>query len=121
VPEPPDGPPRVVSLEWDYSYASVLTDRSPGVLGTVDFVDPAGLGLPPELGERLESWRDRQEALSGAFLRDEPATEEERSLGQQQDRELLTVAYDVQQALAPDVQVLLWQRPIEERSRSWWV
>ena len=121
MPDPPDGPPTVVSLEWDYSYGSVLIDRSPGVLGTVAFVGAPGLGLPAELVERLECWRDRQETLSGAFLRDQPPpTEEERRLGQRQDRELLTLAHDVRQALAPDVEVLLWQRPIEERCPSWW-
>jgi hypothetical protein len=122
LPDPPTGPPTVVSLEWDYSYGSVLIDRSPGRLGTVDFVDPAGVGLPPELVERLESWRDRQETLSGAFLRDQPpVAEEERRLGQRQDRELLTLAHDVRQALAPGVEVLLWQRPVEERRPSWWI
>ncbi|NEK87826.1 hypothetical protein GCU60_18970 [Blastococcus saxobsidens] len=117
----PDGRPTVVSLDWDYMYPSVLVDRSPGLFGSVAFVDPAELGLPPELVSRLESWWDRQEMLSGAFHRDQPPMSEvERRLGKQQDRELLTLAYDVRQALAPDVEVLLWGRPLEERPRSWW-
>ncbi len=121
MPEPREGPPTVVSLDWDYAYPSVLVDRSPGV-PAIDFVDPAELGLPPELAERLEEWRDRQEALSGAFHRYQPPqTEEERRLGRQQDRELLTLACDVRQALAPDVEVLLWGRPVEERCPSWWI
>jgi len=121
LPEPREGPPTVVSLEWDYEYGSVLADRSPGTLGT-DLLDPAELGLSAELVARLEAWTDRQEALSGAWIRDDPPeTEAERRLGERQHRELLTLAYDVQRELGPDVEVLLDQRPLKERRRSWWM
>ena len=121
VPEQPDGPPTVVSLEWDYAYPSVLVDRSPGVFG-VDCLDPAALGLSAELAARLERWMDRHEGLSGAWIReDPPETDEERRLGEQQHRDLLTLAYDVQRELGPDVEVLLDGRPLEERRRSWWL
>ena len=120
MPERAEGPPTVVSVEWDYAYPSVLADRSPGVLGT-DLLDPAELGLSAELAGRLEQWMDRQEALSGAWIRDPPETEEERRLGQQQHRDLLTLAYDVQRELGADVEVLLDGRPLKEQRRSWWM
>ncbi|TFV47783.1 hypothetical protein [Blastococcus sp. TF02A-35] len=112
--------PTVVSLEWDYCYPSVLADRSPGVLGT-DLLDPAELGLSAQLTARLEAWRDRQESLSGAWVRDAPpVTEAERNLGEQQQRELLTLAHDVQHELGADVEVLLDGRPLKGRHRAWW-
>ena len=120
VPEQPDGPPTVVSLEWDHAYPSVIADRTPGVVG-VDLLDPAQLGLSVELAARLELWLERQEALSGAWIRDEPPeTEEERRLRELQHRDLLTLAYDVQRELGPDVEVLLHDRPLKEQRRSWW-
>ena len=64
IPDRYTGPPTVISLEWDYSYESVLANRSPGAWG-VDLLDPAELGLSQGLAERLAGWLDRQEALSG--------------------------------------------------------
>ncbi|MCA0146725.1 hypothetical protein [Blastococcus sp. LR1] len=120
VPEPREGPPTVVSLEWDYMYPSIIADRSPGVLGT-DLLDPAELRLSAELVARLEAWTDRQESLSGAWIRDDPpVTEAEQHLGEQQQRELLTLAYDVQRELGPDVEVLLDGHPLKGRHRAWW-
>ncbi|RBY88130.1 hypothetical protein DQ244_16400 [Blastococcus sp. TBT05-19] len=110
----------MVSFEWDYCYPSVLADRSPGVLG-IDLLDPAELGLSPELIARLDAWRDRQETLSGAWIRiDPPVTDEEQSRGEQQQRELLTLAHDVQHELGPDVEVLLDGQPLKGRHRAWW-
>jgi hypothetical protein len=116
VPERYIGPPTVISLEWDYSYESVLENRSPGVMG-VDLLDPAELGLSPELAERLAGWLDRQEALSGRWVRDEPDTEESLRAETESARELLALAYDVQHELGPDVEVLLHGRPLSEHRR----
>ena len=90
-------------------YPSVLADRSPGVLGT-DLLDPAELGLSADLIARLEAWTERQESLSRAWIRDQPpVTEEERRLGEQQQREL-----------GPDVEVLLDGEPLKGRHLPWW-
>ena len=119
VPEQLDAPPTVIAVEWDYAYPSVLADRSPKVRGT-DLPDPAELGLSAGLTARLEQWMDRHEALSGVWIRDDPSeTGEERRLAQQQHRDLLTLAYDVQRELGRDVEVLLEGRPLKEQRRSW--
>ena len=116
IPDRCTGPPTVISLEWDYSYGSVLANRSPGVWG-VDLLDPAELGLSEELAGRLAGWVDRQEVLSGRWVREEPDTEESKRAESESARELLTLAYDVQRELGPDVEVLLHGRPLDQQRR----
>jgi hypothetical protein len=110
------GAPTVISLGWDYGYASVLENRSPGVMG-VDLLDPAALGLSHELTRRLTAWLDRQEVLSGRWVGEEPDTEESLRAETESARELLTLAHDVQHELGPDVEVLLHGRPLSEHRR----
>jgi len=116
VPERDIDPPTVISLEWDYSYESVLENRSPGVVG-VDLLDPAELGLSQELTERLAAWLDRQEVLSGRWVREEPDTEESLRAETESARELLTLAYSVKHELGSDVEVLLHGQPLSEHRR----
>lgn len=115
-PESYIGPPTVISLDWDYSYESVLEDRSAGVFG-VDLLDPADLGLSQELTGRLTAWLDRQEVLAGRWVREEPDTADSRRAESESARELLTLAYDVQHELGPDVEVLLHGRPLDGHRR----
>ncbi len=115
-PESYTGPPTVISLDWDYGYNSVLVNRSPGVRG-VDELDPAEVGLSHELAGRLAAWLERQEVLSGRWVREEPDTEESLRAETGAARELLTLAYDVQHELGPDVDVLLHGRPLNEHRR----
>ncbi len=95
-------PPTVVALGWDYCYASPIVDRSPGVDG-VEFIEPADLGLPEDLAERLMSWFDRMPHWD----RDEAADPEWHHEG-------LTLAYDLQHAVGPGITVLYGGRPISE-------
>ena len=96
----------VISLDWDYAYSSVLTDRAPGV-SEVRCVDPRALGLSHDLTARLEAWLDRMEAHSVLWLRDEPVTSQSRAVEQQLERDLVGLAYDVAHELGPDVEVLV--------------
>ncbi len=111
-----DEPPTVISLEWDYGYESVLQDCSPGVIGVL-LRDPGELGLSAELATRLTAWRDHQEILSGRWIREEPETEESLRAETRSARELLTLAYDVQHELGPDVEVLLHRRRLDQYRR----
>ena len=100
------GPPTVVNLEVDHGYSSILVNRSPGVGGVWELT-PEELGLSVELAQRLTEWLDRWEVLSNRWLNDLPETEESRRAEEQSDRELLALAFDVQHALGPDVEVTL--------------
>jgi hypothetical protein len=110
------GPPTVISVHWDYGYESVLENRSPGVMA-VALLDPTELGLSPQLVERLAAWHHKQDVLSGRWIREEPDTEETLRAEAELARELLTLAYDVQHELGPDVEVLLHGRPLNEHRR----
>ncbi|MCW2700370.1 MAG: hypothetical protein JWQ45_1905 [Blastococcus sp.] len=113
---PDVGPPTVVSLDWDYAYESVLRDVSPGV-SDVRLLKPAELGLSPALAARLAGWHERQDVLSGRWVREEPDTDESRREESALAHELSTLAYDVQHELGRDVEVLLHGRPLHERPR----
>ena len=104
--------PTVVSLDWDYGYASVLTDRSPGV-HEVRCLDPWELGLSDGLTTRLQAWLARAEAHSARWVRDDPLTEDARSVEEQLERDFVSLAYDVAHELGPDVGVLVRGREIE--------
>ncbi|WP_432573032.1 hypothetical protein [Kineococcus sp. SYSU DK005] len=107
----------MISLEWDFDYASILIDRSPGV-GALVHLWPQQLGLSARLCRRLEEWRRRQEVLSGHWMRQwfqgegvglgEGAggeSKESRRLQEQLARDRLTLAWEVQHELGEDVQV----------------
>jgi hypothetical protein len=55
--------------------------------------------------------------LSRRWIREEPDTEETLRAEAESARELLTLAYDVQHELGPDVEVLLHGRPLNEHRR----
>jgi hypothetical protein len=98
--------PTVISLDWDYAYSSVLTDRSPGV-SEVRCLDPRALGLSHGLTARLEAWLDRIERHSASWVRDDPVTDESRAAEEQFERDLVGLAYDVAHELGPEVEVLV--------------
>ena len=100
----------------DHGYASILVDRSPGVT-SVRTLSPEELGLSPELAQRLADWLLRWEVLSQRWVAGLPETGTTRRDEEQSDRELLTLAFDVQHALAPDVEVTLGGLPPGEHRR----
>jgi hypothetical protein len=110
----PDGAPTVIAVEVDYGYSSILVDRSPGVLGVRE-VDPTALGLPPDLVRRLGEWLARWDALSRYWTGAEPEPDWVRGDSEVLGREMVTLAYDVQHALGPDVEVRLGAGAVHDR------
>ncbi|GAB3217862.1 hypothetical protein GCM10027586_10860 [Kineococcus gypseus] len=119
--EPAEQTLSVLSLEWDFGYSSILVDRSPHITG-VQEVRPEALGLTAQLCARLHHWHQRQETLSGHWVRQwfehepetEPESEESRHLAQQLSDELHQLAWDVQHQLGSDVEVQLHGRALSE-------
>ena len=110
----PDGVPTVIAVEVDYGYSSILVDRSPGVLGVRE-VEPAALRLPPDLARRLGQWLERWDALSRYWTGAEPEPDWVRGDSEVLAREMVTLAYDVQHALGPDVEVRLGDGAVRDR------
>ena len=115
-PEPVVDPPTVVDVQVDHGYSSILVDRSPGV-SSVRTLSPEELGLSPELAQRLADWLRRWEVLSHRSVNGLPETETTRREEEESDRDLLTLAFDVEHALAPDVEVTLGGLPPSEYRR----
>jgi hypothetical protein len=110
------GRPAVVSVEWDFGYDSLLLDRSPGVIG-VHELDPAGLGLSPELIGRLDVLLDRHERFCGHWVRHsmsggaDDTDDERRDMAELRAR-TRDAAYAIQNELGGLVTVLVDRRPL---------
>ncbi|MCZ2828168.1 hypothetical protein O2W14_04870 [Modestobacter sp. VKM Ac-2986] len=110
------GPPTVIDVQVDVGYSSILVNRSPGVAGVWEMT-PEELGLSEELSQRLTGWLDGWHVLSNRWINDLPETEGSRRAEEESGRELVTLAFDVQHALAPDVEVTLFGLPPGDHRR----
>jgi hypothetical protein len=107
--------PTVVQLVAEHTDFCLWNDSPEAPLHGDDYaLEPADLGVSPELCERLVAWNDRygQLALTGYEW---PSHEEERAWRQTG----LHLAHELQDELGPDVDVVYAEdgdpRPVRER------
>ena len=94
----------------------MLVDRSPDVV-PVAHVDPAELGLSPQLAEWLARWQERWEWAASwgvSHHLDEPEPEDVARELAALERERLTLAHAVQNEVGETVVVLLDGVPVRE-------